>query len=164
MPFTPFHFGVGAGLHAAAPERVSFIAFCATNVLVDFETLYYLLTGQFPLHRFFHSFVGVTIVIFVTIALAMFMLKLATRIELPNPFDWQKLTLLPVVIGSVLGGYSHVVLDGVMHPEIRPFAPFAEGNPFYSAIGLGALHWFCVIAGLVGLAVLWLRERFRVEN
>lgn len=145
-------------MHAVAPRRVSLIAFCATNVLMDVETLYYLSRRQFPLHRFFHTFVGVSIVILVTIALAAALLRLARRVELPNPFDWQDLTLQPVIVGSALGGYSHVVLDGVMHGEIRPFFPFSDDNPFYAAISLPALHWTCVIAGAAGLAVLGLRE------
>lgn len=146
-------------MHAVTPKRVSLIAFCATNVFIDVEVLYYLLTHQYPLHRFFHTFIGVSIVIALTIAIAAGLLRMATRIELPNPFNWQQLTLLPVAVGSALGGYSHVVLDGVMHPDIRPFAPFSDGNPFYLVVSLGTLHWFCVAAALVGMAALWLRER-----
>ena len=35
MPFTPFHFGPGALLKAAAPRHVSLIAFCAAQVLTQ---------------------------------------------------------------------------------------------------------------------------------
>ena len=54
MPITPFHFGPGGVIHALAPKQVSFIAFCAANVLIDVEPLYFMLTHQYPLHRFFH--------------------------------------------------------------------------------------------------------------
>jgi hypothetical protein len=53
MPFTPFHFGPGALVHSAAPKHISFLAFCDANVLVDVEPLYYMLTGGYPIHRFF---------------------------------------------------------------------------------------------------------------
>ena len=56
MPFTPFHFGLGATLHAAAPRRVSFLAFCGANVLTDIEPLYFMLAHQWPLHRTAHTF------------------------------------------------------------------------------------------------------------
>jgi hypothetical protein len=158
VPFTPFHFGVGVGIHAVAPRKISLISFCATNVLMDVETLYYLSRSQFPLHRFFHTFVGVTLVIVVTVVLAAALLRLARRVQLPNPFDWQELTLRAVIVGAVLGGYSHVVLDSVMHGEIRPFFPFSDHNPFYAGISLAALHWTCVIAGAAGLLVLAVRE------
>ena len=62
MPVTPFHFGPGAALHSAAPARVSFIAFCVANVLIDGEPLYYMLAGAAWLHRFFHTYIGATLV------------------------------------------------------------------------------------------------------
>ena len=61
MPFTPFHFGPGAALYAMAPRQLSFLAFCAANVLIDVEPLYYMLTDQYPWHRFFHTYVGATL-------------------------------------------------------------------------------------------------------
>lgn len=53
MPITPFHFGPGAAIHALAPKQVSFLAFCVSNILIDIEPLYFMLTDQYPLHRFF---------------------------------------------------------------------------------------------------------------
>jgi hypothetical protein len=164
MPFTPFHFGVGAGLHSAAPRHVSFLAFCAANVVVDFETLYYLTTGQFPYHRFFHSFAGMSFVIAATIGLFAAALWLATKVELPNLFGWQQLTMMPISVGAGLGGYTHVVLDSIMHSEIRPFAPFDDSNPFFGIVRLDVLHWACMAAGVAGLAVLGIRELMKEPN
>ena len=62
MPITPFHFGPGAAIHVVAPRHVSFLAFCAANVLIDIEPLYYMLTHQDRLHRFFHTYVGASLV------------------------------------------------------------------------------------------------------
>jgi hypothetical protein len=61
MPFTAFHFGPGALVHSAAPQYVSFLAFCGANVLVDVEPLYFMLTQQHPIHRFFHTYVGAAV-------------------------------------------------------------------------------------------------------
>ena len=41
--------------------RADGLAFCAANVVTDLESLYFLLTGQFPLHRFLHTYVGATV-------------------------------------------------------------------------------------------------------
>jgi hypothetical protein len=62
VPVTPFHFGPGAAVHAAAPRYVSFIAFCGANVLIDIEPLTYILSHQYPVHRFFHSYAGATVI------------------------------------------------------------------------------------------------------
>jgi hypothetical protein len=69
MPVTPFHFGPGAMVHAVAPKHISFLAFCTANVLMDVEPLYYMVTRQYPLHRFLHTYVGATIVLLATTAI-----------------------------------------------------------------------------------------------
>jgi len=154
MPITPFHFGPGAAIHALAPQRVSFIAFCAANVLIDLEPAYYMSTGQFPLHRFFHTYIGATLAAFFTVGLFF----AARRIPLPNLFGWRNLSTSSVAVGAALGSYTHVVFDSIMHPDIRPFAPFSNSNPLLTAIPLDTLHLSCVVAGAIGIAILLVRK------
>ena len=158
MPITPFHFGPGAALHSIAPKHVSFIAFCAANVIVDVEPLYYMITRQFPVHRFFHTYVGVSVVIAATVALFAAMLKLASVVRLPDLFRWKELTYSQVVLGAALGGYSHIVLDSVMHTDIRPLAPFSQANGLFGLVSLSSLHLFCLGAAVVGIAMVGVRK------
>jgi hypothetical protein len=160
MPITPFHFGPGAAIHAASPRHVSFLAFCAANVLIDVEPLYYILTRQYPLHRVFHTYVGAVVVAIATVALFAVARRLTRFWPLPNPFAWQDLRIGPVAIGAAAGTLSHVFLDSIMHPDIRPLAPFSNSNPMLLALSLPTLHWSCVFAGLVGICVLAIRLRY----
>jgi membrane-bound metal-dependent hydrolase YbcI (DUF457 family) len=149
MPFTPFHFGPGGAIHALAPRHISFIAFAAANVLVDVEPLYYLLTGQDPLHRFFHTYVGVTLVIAATV------------------LRWRELTLGQVIAGAAAGGWSHIVLDSIMHADIRPLAPFSQANPLYLVVSIDALHDFCLGTGATALVLLgcrWVLARTTIRR
>lgn len=165
MPFTPFHFGVGAALHAAAPHRVSFLAFCAANVIIDVEPLYYMLTDNPPLHRFFHTYIGATLVAVATIVLFSACKRLASRFRLPDIFGWQSLRLPEVAAGSALGTYTHIVLDSIMHLDIRPLAPFSEANALLQLLSLSALQWVCVAAGILGAVMLAIRRwRPRSKN
>ena len=157
MPITPFHFGPAAIVHAVAPRHVSFLAFCAANVLIDVEPLYYMLSHEFPLHRFFHTYVGATGIWLATTILMLLLLKLSTWFRLPNPFNWQRLKPLTIIIGAALGSYSHIVLDSVMHDDIRPFAPWSAANPLLGIISLNALHVGCVIAGAIGYILIEIR-------
>ena len=84
MPFTPFHFGPGAAIHAVAPKQVSFLAFCASNVLIDIEPLYFILTQQYPLHRFFHTYIGAFLIVGATVALFVGARWFASRLWLPG--------------------------------------------------------------------------------
>lgn len=158
MPITPFHFGPGAAIHAVSPKHVSFIAFCTANILIDVEPLYYMITHQERLHRFFHTYVGASLVALGTVALFVACRWFARRFWLPNPFQWQALGLLPVTLGAAAGTYSHIVLDSVMHSDITPFAPFSDANPLFRAISLPALHWFCLGSGAVALVILGIRQ------
>ncbi len=160
MPVTPFHFGPGVLFHAAAPRRVSFIAFVAANCITDCESIYHILSGHFPVHRFLHTFVGAALVAAMAVALFVALRRLARSIALPNWFEWQQLTLVPVIVGALLGSYSHVVLDGIMHADMRPFAPWSDENPFLRLVPLSVLHWGCIFSAVAGgLLLLTLRKR-----
>jgi membrane-bound metal-dependent hydrolase YbcI (DUF457 family) len=161
MPVTPFHFGPGAMVHAVAPKHVSFLAFCIANVLMDLEPLYYIVTHQYPLHRFFHTYIGATLVLFATSAIFLLALKLAAVVPLADLLSWKRLTLCQVAIGAALGSYSHVVLDSVMHADIRPLAPFSEANPLLRVVSLDALHLACVASGVIGLGIVAIRKLLR---
>ena len=158
MPVTPFHFGPGVLFHAVAPRKVSFIAFVAANCITDCETIYNVVRGNFPLHRFLHTFVGAAVVAAMTVALFIAMRRLARSIPIPHWLEWQQLTLPPVIVGALLGSYSHIVLDGIMHADMRPLAPWSEANPFLYAVSMGTLHWACVVLAIAG-GLLWLRTR-----
>ncbi len=155
MPFTPFHFGPGALVHSTAPKHMSFLAFCGANVLVDVEPLYYMLTHQHPIHRFFHTYVGATVAGLIVVAL----FALVRRFAMPllQVFRLQGLGIRAVALGAFAGTYSHVVLDSLMHADMRPFAPFSDANTLLGAIFLTTLHGFCLLAGLVGVVVTGVR-------
>jgi membrane-bound metal-dependent hydrolase YbcI (DUF457 family) len=150
MPFTPFHFGPGALIHSAAPKHISFLAFCAANVLVDVEPLYFMLTHQWPIHRFFHTYVGATVAAGFVVGAFVLVRKLTPR-----------LSVRAVALGAIIGTYSHVLLDSLMHADMEPFAPFSNANPLLGAVFLNTLHGFCLVAGVVGGVVIGARYLWR---
>jgi membrane-bound metal-dependent hydrolase YbcI (DUF457 family) len=158
MPLTPLHFGPGAAIHAVAPKHVSFLAFCMANVLIDVEPLYYMLSDQYPIHRFFHTYIGATVVAAITVIIFAVFLRFASRWRLPNFCEWQVLTFLAVTLGAAIGAYSHIVLDSLMHYDMTPLAPFSNANPLLQAVSLTALNWSCLAAGVAGLCLLGVRR------
>ena len=156
MPFTPFHFGPGALVHAVAPRHVSFLAFCAANVVIDVEPLVFMLRGEAPLHRFAHSYIGAALVAGATVALWLAARRAAAALRLPDALGWTRLATRTVAIGALVGSVSHVVLDSIMHADIRPLAPFSDANPLLRVVSLGTLHASCVAAGVFGIAIVGL--------
>ena len=159
MPVTPFHFGPGAAVHSLAPSKVSFIAFCAANVFIDIESGYNLLMAHDRVHTFMHTYLGATVAILAVVVLHWLLRAVAEPWRLPNLFAWRELTRGQVVIGAALGGYSHVLLDSVMHADMTPFAPFSDKNALHGALSWDALHYLCVALGLAGVAILIVRGR-----
>ena len=127
---------------------MSFLAFCGANVLVDVEPLYFMLTHQYPIHRFLHMYVGAAVAAGIVVGLFMLVRRVAPR--LLDIFGLQNLSVRAVTLGAIAGTYSHVVLDSLMHADMQPFAPFSDANPLLGAVFLNTLHGFCVLAGLVG--------------
>ncbi|WP_457417953.1 DUF6348 family protein [Roseateles sp. P5_E7] len=152
MPITPFHFGPGAALQAMAPRHVSFLAFCAANVLIDVESLYNLVHGRHPVHAFFHTYVGATLAALAIVAAFWLLRRAGVKRPLPN------LTLRQVAIGAALGAWSHVLLDSVMHHDIQPLMPFSAGNALQGWISLPTLHAACVSLGFAALVLIGLRR------
>ena len=75
--------------------------------------------------------------------------------------------LAAVVSGAVLGSYSHVFLDSIVHADMTPFAPWHGGNPQLHAIPATTVMLLCAGMGLTGVTVLLLaavRRRRRSGN
>lgn len=157
MPFTPFHFGPGLLVKSLAGRWFSLTAFVAAQVLIDCETLYYILTRQYPLHRTLHTFLGATVAGLGTglllVGAAHLVLRYASWAAGRSGAERQEVPRVSLLIGGLVGGASHPLLDGMMHRDVRPFAPLTDANPFLGMVGLDALHLSCVVAGLVGLVL-----------
>jgi len=160
MPATPFHLGPGLLIKAAAPRQFSMAAYSLAQVVIDVESGYYLLQGEYPVHRQAHTFLLGGLI-------GMLCGLIVSRIGgwWARPRDAVPEALaaefrMPVaVLSGVFGGIFHSVLDGIMHADIRPFRPFTEANPLYELVSIRTLYLFCTITGLVGAALLLARER-----
>jgi len=169
MPFTPLHLGPGAAFKSLAPGYLSFTIFAFVQVVIDIEPLYYMLQSTWPVHRLFHTYLGVSIPVVIGIAIGRPICEWWLRLwnglldeRQARYFSFKPaIDLRSAVIGAAVGGYSHVALDSVMHSDVRPFAPFAEGGSMVGLITIEQLHMLCVVLGVIGVTLLalfgWLR-------
>jgi len=156
VPITPFHFGPGLLAKAATPRYFSLSAYCATQVVIDCESAYFLLTGGWPIHRGLHTLVGGAAVGALS-AILVFAIGSRSRSLAPlrrRPLFAAEFTVGPCLAGGVVGGLLHAVLDGIMHSDTQPLQPFSIQNPFYRELSLGSLHILLVVAGLAALPII----------
>jgi hypothetical protein len=171
VPITPFHFGPGLLVRAVAPRHFSFTVFAFSQVVMDLEPIgFFLFTGA-PVHPYLHTYVGAT-----AVALASWWAGPKVRAPLLAAWNgrldpararwWAWPIEIPrhaAAAGALVGAYSHVAIDSLMHGDIEPFAPFSDASPWLRAVSLGTLHLACVASGLAGLAVLVLRRRLSAQ-
>jgi hypothetical protein len=151
----------------------SWVAFVATQIVIDCETLVFMLKHEYPVHRVLHTFLGATLAGLAT-ALALMGVRALLRRAAPAVFDslnrqrpWasSESSSIGLAIGGIIGGASHPLLDGIMHRDVQPFAPWSSSNPLLHVVSPAALHIGCVVLGCVGLVgIVVLRRADRVAS
>jgi hypothetical protein len=140
----------------------SLSAFIAAQILIDCETLYHLVRHETPVHRTLHTFAGATLAGAVTAVGLLGLRWLAGRIKSRGsearpaslPSVRSEMTTTGIWVGALAGGVSHPWLDGLMHRDMQPFAPWSSANPFLGIVSVEVLHLGCVAAGLLGVGLM----------
>ena len=164
MPFTPLHMGPGLAIKGLIPNHFSLSVFALVNVVMDIEPLYRMWRIEPPLHGLSHTLTGALVIAVGAVLLGRKALtagwklheKLAGEDEETFRMSWTQ-----AWIGALLGTGSHLLLDAVMHADMRPFAPFTDKNPLLMHEWVLPLHLACVLAGMVGFALLLLRAAWQ---
>jgi hypothetical protein len=160
MPFTPFHFGPGLLVKGVIPGGFSWTTFVAAQVVIDCEPLYFMIRHEYPVHRVLHTLIGATIAGGVT---AMIVLQARRSIQRclkdhgPANVIQSESSKTGVWLGGLIGGISHPLLDGLMHPDVHPFAPITNANFLLDSVSLSALHLGCLFAGALGAILIWVQ-------
>lgn len=166
MPLTPFHMGPGLAVKSVAGDRFSLLMFGVAQVAIDIEPGIGLLRGSDVLHGWTHTYVGATLIAALVLALGRPACQAVLRrwnrelqahglgwLGSPDRIGWGSATA-----GAFAGTYSHVLVDSVMHADMRPLAPLSDANALMAALSYDALHVSCALAGLAGLC-LWVALR-----
>ena len=147
MPFTPFHLGPGAAFKAIGGRHFSFMVFGGSQVLMDIEPLVGILEGKTSLHGGTHTIIGALVIGLVAGAIGRPISELVLRgLNIQHhPITWA------VSFASALvGTYSHVGLDAVMHRDMDPLWPLALGNGMLGIVSVWHLHVLCLVLGVLG--------------
>jgi membrane-bound metal-dependent hydrolase YbcI (DUF457 family) len=141
---------------------IDFPTFLVANVIVDLEPFLVISLGlNYPLHGFFHSLVGGTLLAFV-LAFVMFKLrrftfKVMKFFRLEHTASWKS-----VLAASLSGVYLHILLDAPLYSDIRPFYPFDVNPLLSSSIAVRIyIYMLCIFSFLAGAVIYMLRLVFK---
>jgi len=133
------------------------------SVIPDLEPFYvmYFHVSGYPLHGFFHSYLGSSIlallVVFIVYPLRGLLSRIMVAFRIPQKTSFKK-----ILFTSFVGVYFHVFLDSFLYEEMMPFYPL-QGNPFFdllSAYGSnGVVCGFCSLTALLGIVLYFYKIR-----
>jgi hypothetical protein len=155
MPFTPFHLGPGLLVGLLFLSFIDFPTFLVASVIVDVEPLLVLAFNlNYPLHGFFHSFLGGTLV---AVPLALLMYQIRGKLSpLLSFFRLEQNVSFKSILAAALSGiYIHILLDSRGYADIQPFYPSAH-NPFLATgIFAGLDSYIICIWSFFGAAIVY---------
>lgn len=158
MPFTPLHMGLGIAIKAIAQRNFSLMVFGWSQIVIDIQPLYVMLTDRGELHGFSHTLVGAGLLGLFCGLSGKYLGELGLRIlREPRhlPISW-----LTAFISAYVGTFSHVAIDSIMHSDLLPFSPFSEISPLHGIISIEALHLWCLGTAVIGGLAYFIVERY----
>jgi len=163
VPFTPFHLGPALLFGLALSVAFDFPTLLLASVILDVEPFYvmYFHVSDYPLHGFFHSYIGSSIFA-VLVALAVYPLRSVLNRIMAIFRISQKSSFKKILFTSFFGVYSHVFLDSFLYDEMRPFYPL-QGNPFIDLLvaygKYSVVYGFCSVTALLGIILYFSKIR-----
>jgi membrane-bound metal-dependent hydrolase YbcI (DUF457 family) len=156
MPFTPYHLGPGLFVGLLLLSFIDFPTFLVASVIVDLEPFLVLtLNLNYPLHGFFHSFLGGTLL---ALPLALVMYRIRDKFSpLLSFFKLeQKVSFKSVLAAALSGIYIHILLDSRGYIDIQPFYPSNYNPLLTTGISAGSEAYSYCIWSFYGAAIIYI--------
>jgi hypothetical protein len=152
MPFTAFHLGPALLIGIILFPIFDLAALLICSVIVDLEPFYVMFFArELPLHGFFHTFIGGTIV-GTFVALILWIIRgLVQEILMVFKVE-QKSSFTRMLYTSLFSVNFHILLDSIFHADLQPFYPLIF-NPFYGLISQEIINQICTICMIIGLTI-----------
>ena len=144
-------------IKVACPTWFSVGVFTLVQVAIDVETVWNILAGSYPIHGPLHTLPGGLLMALAAIAPGRWG---ASRLYAAIRRRWPGAPLGDVswkaaIGGGLIGGVSHVLLDALIHDDVKPFAPWSAGNPLFVSGSFVWVHVACTVVGGAGLLIWW---------
>ena len=154
MPFTPFHLGPGLVFKAIGGRHFCCMVFGGAQVLMDIEPGLGLVLGWPVLHGWTHTFAGAAAIGAVAAVIGRPVSVAVLRwLRIAHP----PLTWTASAVGAFAGTFSHVLLDGVMHADMRPLWPLSDAAPWFGWLPMASVYDGCLVAAVLGAVAVALR-------
>ncbi len=161
MPFTPFHIGPALLISGLLGKRINVTAIILGSTVIDIRAAYFLFAGCLPLHGPLHTYLGATIFALI-ISAGVYSTKGIFQ-KITDTLDLVQEYSIPVILSSsLIGTFSHVLLDSFLYTDIIPFWPLSS-NPFLGLVEGVTMYNACTLAFFLSGGIylyMYLRKDF----
>jgi len=105
--------------------------------------------ASWPVHRMTHTLLGAAVVAGLVVCM-MALIRQMPRLQSMTTDDGE-CSLWGISVGALVGTWSHVLLDSIVHLDVRLFAPFNDALPFYGLLEWEQVNLLCIVSAAVGL-------------
>lgn len=134
----------------------SLMVFGWSQIVMDLQPLFVIVTGEGHLHGFSHTYIGATLIAIFSIISGKYLSELGLRIiGISRNENIINISWVVASVSAFIGTFSHVLLDSIMHTDVEPFYPFLMNNNLHGLITVGALHTFCLFSALIGAIIYY---------
>ena len=148
--------GPGMLIKSLLHGSFSLMIFGWSQILMDLQPLFAMITNEGKLHGFSHTFLGASLIAIIAVLTGKHLSEFGLRITgYSNSNKPIKIFWFVAFLSAFIGTYSHVVLDAIMHSDVEPYYPFSMTNNFLSILSVQLLHEFCIYSGLIGGGIFY---------
>lgn len=111
---------------------------------MNLQPLLALLTGRGGLHGFTHTWIGAGLLTVPAALVGKYLGELALYLlglRRQRSICWS---------AAWLGIGIHVLLDGLVHTDVRLFVPLSAANGLFGRLSWKAMEWLCLACGALG--------------
>jgi len=149
MPFTPFHMGPGILIKSILQGSFSLLIFGFTQIMMDLQPLFSIITGFGDLHGFSHTYIGATLIGIISGIFGRYIIYFIIKYrKIAINLSWKT-----VFVSAFIGSYSHIILDSIMHSDMNPYYPVSISNNLFNILSNQMLHDFCLASGAAGFVL-----------
>lgn len=159
MPFTPFHLGPALLLGVLLYRWVDLPTLLVSSIIIDIRAALVVYGPlESPIHGILTTFAGGTVIaILVTTVISSFPNSIDRLLDYGRLTD--SVSRGGIFAGSLLGVYSHVVLDSILYTDARPFYPIAWNPFFVDGVKFIPVYLGCTLTGILGIIVFAVKYR-----
>lgn len=141
--------GPGLLIKKTMPKTFSIMVFGWTQILMDIEPLYAMITNRSTLHGLTHTY-SIALVIGLLAAISG---KYLGQLGLNILKRQERISWKSALITAYIGTLSHVFLDSFMHADMNPYWPFKLNSVYL--INIDLINYACIIMFIIGLVLLY---------